>query len=94
MYIQQVPYRSWDGTYGGTLNNFQNDWSRGDFGFAVGAGALSGAYGQALFRGVGYTGLANQITAPVTVQLPIRSGSAGLGFFRLRRAWLPDYQLQ
>lgn len=48
--------------------------------WATGSGAVGGAYGQALFRGVGYTGFRNQITAPISVQTPIRTGGAGLGF--------------
>ena len=72
--------RSWDGLNMSTVNNFRNNWSNSDFGFAVAAGAVGGAYGQALFRGVGYNTFRTQAAAPLTVQVPIRSGSVGLGF--------------
>ena len=72
--------RSYDGTFGGTYNNFRNNWSNTDFGFAVAAGAVGGAYGQALFRGVGYNTFRTQAAAPLLTQVPIRSGSVGLGF--------------
>ena len=85
IYGGSTVYRSWDfsSNYGinrNTLNNLSNNWSTSDALFATASGAVGGAYGQALFRGVGYTGFWSQIAAPVTVQVPIRTGSAGLGF--------------
>ena len=80
-YVGSTIYRSWDSSsLSNSWNNLSNNWSTSDALFATASGAVGGAYGQALFRGVGYTGFWSQIAAPVTVQVPIRTGSAGVGF--------------
>lgn len=74
-------YQSWDSSsVGNTFNNFKNNWSNTDFALSVGSGAVGGAYGNAMLKELGYTGVLNQLKAPLIYQAPIRANGAGLGF--------------
>lgn len=80
-YLGSTLYRSWDSSsLVSTGRNFVKNFSPNDLAWAAGGGAVGGTYSGALFRGVGYSGLGSQITAPAVVQIPIRGGGAGLGF--------------
>ena len=80
VYTVSTGIESWDGSIGSSLVNFTDNFSTSDALWATASGAVGGAYGQALFRGVGYTGFAAQATAPVFTQVHIRGGAFGAGF--------------